>query len=142
MITIRPIELHDAAIAASLAEELGYPSTEAIMEARIRRLTASAGHAVFVAEENGIVLGWIDLSVEQHLQSEPRARIGGLVVSEAARGQGIGAMLCRRAEDWGRELGLAKIMLTSRATRERAHAFYERDGYQRVKTSLVFEKTL
>jgi hypothetical protein len=32
--------------------------------------------------------------------------------------------------------------VTSRSTREDAHRFYLRDGYERIKTSAVFEKVL
>jgi hypothetical protein len=34
------------------------------------------------------------------------------------------------------------MRVRSNAIRERAHAFYLRDGYARVKTSAVFEKAL
>jgi GNAT superfamily N-acetyltransferase len=88
------------------------------------------------------MVGWIDLSVEYHLQAEPAVLIGGLVVSERARGQGIGLQLSRAAEDWARARGVARLRVRSNAIRERAHAFYLRDGYARVKTSAVFEKTL
>jgi GNAT superfamily N-acetyltransferase len=89
---------------------------------------------------DGTVVGWIDLSVEYHLQSEPAALIGGLVVAEAARDQGIGRQLCEAAEAWARQRGLARIRVRSNAVRERAHAFYLREGYRRVKTSAVLEK--
>jgi hypothetical protein len=37
---------------------------------------------------------------------------------------------------------VARLRVRSNAIRERAHAFYLRDGYTRVKTSAVFEKPL
>jgi GNAT superfamily N-acetyltransferase len=89
-----------------------------------------------------VVVGWIDLSVEYHLQSEPAVLIGGLVVAESARGRGIGKQLCKAAEDWARAHGVRRLRVRSNAIRERAHAFYLRDGYAQVKTSTVFEKTL
>jgi len=91
---------------------------------------------------HGEVVGWIDLSIEYHLQSEPAALIGGLVVSDAARNQGIGRQLCLAADEWARERGVDRMRVRSNAIREQAHAFYLRDGYRRVKTSAVFEKTL
>jgi predicted N-acetyltransferase YhbS len=139
---IRPIQMEDAAATASLCTQLGYPTDEAAVLARMRQIAGDAHCAVLVACLDDVVMGWIDLSVEFHLQSEPVALIGGLVVAEPARGQGIGRLLCRAAEDWARAQGVARLRVRSNAIRERAHAFYLRDEYVRVKTSAVFEKTL
>jgi GNAT superfamily N-acetyltransferase len=128
--------------AAGLCTQLGYPADEAAVLARMNQIAGNAHRAVLVACLDDTVVGWIDLSVEYHLQSEPAVLIGGLVVAEQARGRGIGLQLCRAAEDWTRERGVARLRVRSNAIRERAHAFYLRDGYARVKTSAVFEKTL
>jgi GNAT superfamily N-acetyltransferase len=129
-------------MAAALCTQLGYPTDEAAVRARMTQIAGDAHRAVLVACLDEVVVGWIDLSVEYHLQSEPAALIGGLVVAEAARGRGIGRLLCKAAEEWARTRGVARLRVRSNAIRERAHAFYLRDGYARVKTSAVFEKTL
>jgi (aminoalkyl)phosphonate N-acetyltransferase len=139
---IRPIREEDAAVAAALCTQLGYPMDAAAVLARMTQIAGDAHRAVLVACMDDVVVGWIDLSVEYHLQSEPAALIGGLVVAEAARGRGIGRQLCKAAEEWARAQGVARLRVRSNAIRERAHAFYLRDGYARVKTSAVFEKTL
>ena len=139
---IRPIREEDAAAAAALCGQLGYPTNPSDLLARIERITADPNRSVLVACVDDAVVGWIDLSIEYHLQSEPAALIGGLVVAEAARGQAIGRQLCHAAEAWARGCGMTRIRVRSNAIRERAHAFYLRDGYARVKTSAVFEKTL
>ena len=139
---IRPIQPADAAAAAALCAQFGYPTDTPALLARMTQIAGDRHRAVLVACLDDEVVGWIDLSVEYHLQSEPAALIGGLVVSERARGQGIGRQLCRAAEDWARTLGVARLRVRSNAIRERAHAFYQRDGYVRVKTSAMFEKTL
>jgi hypothetical protein len=54
----------------------------------------------------------------------------------------MGRELCRAAEEWARGCGVTRIRVRSNVIRERAHAFYLRDGYARVKTSAVFEKVL
>jgi GNAT superfamily N-acetyltransferase len=139
---IRPIREDDVLTVALLCEQLGYPTDVPSVLTRIRHIAADPGHSVLVACVAGAVVGWIDLSIEYHLQSEPAALIGGLVVAEATRSQGIGRQLCQAAEDWARGHGMTRIRVRSNAIRERAHAFYFRDGYARVKTSAVFEKTL
>ena len=139
---IRPIEDRDAATATRLCAELGYPVEESAVLARVGQIAGDPNRAVLVACVDDAVVAWIDLSVENHLQSEPAALIGGLVVADAARGQGIGRQLCEAAEAWARGRGIARMRVRSNAIRERAHTFYLRDGYRQVKTSAVFEKTL
>jgi GNAT superfamily N-acetyltransferase len=139
---IRPIRAGDAAAATVLCMQLGYPTDEAAVLARMEQIAGDAHRAVLVACLDDVVVGWIDLSVEYHLQSEPAALIGGLVVAELARNYGIGRQLCKAAEDWARAQGVMRLRVRSNAIRERAHDFYLRDGYARVKTSAVFEKAL
>ncbi|HZD44505.1 MAG TPA: GNAT family N-acetyltransferase, partial [Acidobacteriaceae bacterium] len=122
-------------MAAQLSTELGYPVGARALLTRMQQMAGDRNRAVLVACLDGEVVGWIDLSVEYHLQSEPAALIGGLVVSEAVRGRGIGRQLCVAAEDWACGLGIPRLRVRSNAVRERAHAFYLRDGYTRVKTS-------
>lgn len=131
---------NDAEAVAVLTTQLGYQRTPAQIAAWLTHLN-STEQAAFVAVIGNEVIGWIEVSVARHLQSDPFALIGGLVVSEAHRSRGIGRMLCQRAEQWTWDQGLPTLRVTSRSTRPGAHRFYLRDGYHEVKTSLVFEKT-
>jgi GNAT superfamily N-acetyltransferase len=139
---LRPMQARDADVVAELAAELGYERTAAQVREWLERLSARGGQAAFVAELRGEVVGWVDVSLEHRLQSEMFGYIGGLVVKEGLRGAGIGRRLCERAEQWSAAQGAKKIRVTSRSTREGAHRFYLRDGYQQVKVSMVFEKRL
>src|SRR5712671_2051793 len=89
----REITAADANAAARLSEELGYPVSPAEMKQCIEALERLTDHVIYVACIAGAVVGWIDVSISPHLQSEPRAEIGGLVVSSEVRGQGIGRRL-------------------------------------------------
>ena len=62
------------------------------------------------------------------------------MVSERLRGQGIGRLLCRRAEQWSWDHGVRTVRVTSRSSRVEAHRFYREGGYGEIKTSVVFEK--
>jgi len=137
----REITPDDANAAAKLSEELGYPVSPAEMKQRIEALARLRDHAVYVACITGSVVGWIDVGISRHLQSEPRAEIGGLVVSSEMRGRGIGRHLVTCAENWARQRGLRGIVVRSQIAREEAHNFYLREGYARTKTSAVFTKT-
>ncbi|HSR08960.1 MAG TPA: GNAT family N-acetyltransferase [Bryobacteraceae bacterium] len=137
---VREITLADATAAASLSGELGYPTSPEVMQQRIASL--SPDHVVYVAYLAGEVAGWIDVSVTHHLQSEPRAEIGGLVVASKLRSRGIGSALVARAEQWARGRGLQSVVVRSQIAREAAHNFYLREGYARTKTSAVFTKQI
>ncbi|HUY93971.1 MAG TPA: GNAT family N-acetyltransferase [Terracidiphilus sp.] len=135
------MEPGDAEAVAELSRQLGYDRSAEEIRAWIRDAAGRpAEQAAFVACVGGKVAGWIEVSIERRLQSAPFAMIGGLVVRDGERGRGIGRQLCQRAEAWTWEQGLTTVRVTSRSTREGAHRFYLRDGYEQVKTSLVFEK--
>jgi predicted N-acetyltransferase YhbS len=138
-LVIRPIEPRDAQAVSSLVQQLGYTRTVQQIQDWIAAANPSQQTA-FVACLDGAVAGWIEVSIERRLQSAPFCLIGGLVVAEGLRGKGIGRELCRAAEEWGWQHAAARVRVTSRSTRLDAHRFYTRDGYQVVKTSLVFEK--
>jgi GNAT superfamily N-acetyltransferase len=88
------------------------------------------------------VVGWIHVSRVTSLAVSDTALVGGLVVDEPHRSANIGAALLVAAERWAIEHGARTMTVSSRVTRERAHRFYEREGYALLKTSHVFEKPL
>lgn len=141
-IEVRPIANDDAEAVAHLSSELGYPTDAVTMLRRIGLVTASADHAAFVACQAARVVGWIHVAAVHHMQAEPRAEIGGLVVAAQSRSSGVGKQLVARAEQWARETGLSSVVVRSQIMREAAHRFYLREGYSRTKTSAVFSKTL
>lgn len=138
----REITVPDAAAAARLSAELGYPVPSEEMKRRIESLAGMPDHAVYVACLSGEVVGWIHVHVSHHLQADSRAEIGGLVVLSEERNSGIGRRLVAIAEEWARQQGLGNIVVRSRATRDAAHRFYLREGYTQTKTSAVFTKIL
>jgi GNAT superfamily N-acetyltransferase len=139
---LREIAPSDAAQAARLCEELGYPVTEQQMQERLTRLRNTPDHVVYVACMGDRVIAWIDVGIAQHLQTEPYGEIGGLVVSSDYRSRGIGQLLLAHAERWIRARGITRVVVRSRITRESAHRFYLREGYSQTKTSAVFAKQL
>lgn len=139
---LRPPCTDDARRVSELALELGYPTSEAEVRVRLPRLAADPAQAVFVAELDDGVLGWVHVCEEHTLLFEPYAEIVGLIVDSTARSRGIGAALLARAEAWAVERGLVTVHLRSRTTRERAHAFYLREGYRITKTQHAFERDL
>jgi len=142
-VTIRAARFSDAPRIASLAGQLGYPSTAKQVTARLEGILGQAEHVVFVAERGGgEIAGYVDVFLFRTAASDVRAEIGGLVVDEASRSQNIGRMLMARAEDWAREKGCSECGLRSNVIREGAHRFYESLGYRVNKTQKSFRKKL
>jgi GNAT superfamily N-acetyltransferase len=112
------------------------------MKIRLRRLKPANNNAVFVAESNGQVLGWLHVSASYLLELPQRAEVNGLVVAEAHRSLGAGARLLDAAEAWARKKKCVSMSVRSNVLRNRAHAFYERHGYEHYKTQKAFRKPL
>jgi GNAT superfamily N-acetyltransferase len=141
-VKIRRARSSDAARLAVLSGELGYPTTEAEMKVRLRRVLPKRDNIVLIAERHHDVIGWMHLSVCELLETPPYAEINGLVVAESHRSAGAGAKLLQAGEDWARKKRCANMHVRSNVIRERAHAFYERQGFEHYKTSKVFRKPL
>ncbi len=140
---IRRAKPGDAPRIAELSGQLGYPATASQIRQRLRAIRPAAQHAVFVAERKDVgVVGWLHVSKEPLLEVEMRAEVNGLVVSEGHRSLGAGAWLLDAAEDWARKHGCKSMSVRSNVIRERAHQFYERNGYEHYKTQKSFRKPL
>jgi len=138
---IRIARRGDAERIAKLCGELGYPASPRQISARLRQLTPAAKHAVFLAESaQAGVIGWVHVSTSYLLESDMRAEVNGLIVAEGQRSGGAGAKLLQAAEDWARKRGCKGMNVRSNVIRERAHKFYEANGYEHYKTQKAFRK--
>ncbi len=138
LIAVRTARPEDAAAIARLATELGYPSAPEQAAERLARLANAGGACVLLAECDGTAAGWLHVAEIHTLESEPYAEIVGLVVDANRRGSGVGAALVRAAMAWAAERALAEMRVRSNLVRERAHRFYERQGFRVLKSQRVF----
>lgn len=139
--TIRPARPGDAPELAALAGELGYPSTTAELAGRLTPLLADPAQAVLVAvDADDRAVGWTHVVVRRQLDSDDWVEVAGLVVTAAQRGAGTGAALLAAAERWAVARGLPLVQLRSNVVRERAHRFYRRQGYEPVKSQVLFRR--
>jgi GNAT superfamily N-acetyltransferase len=142
-IKIRKALRKDAEQLAELTTQLGYPSTPAELRTRLSQLRPAGKHTVFVADVPGTgVIGWLHVSATNLLEIDLRAEVNGLVVAEGQRSLGAGAKLIAAAEDWARRQGCKTMNVRSNVIRDRAHKFYERQGYEHYKTQKAFRKPL
>ena len=141
-VSIRSAQAGDAASIAALATQLGYPATTEDMQDRLQRIHTRTEGAVIVAElDDGEVCGWIMVTSVTSLTSAARAEVAGLVVDQALRGLGIGSLLLQAAVHWARKEGYAEVRVHSNTVRTRAHQFYERESFTRIKTQVLFGRT-
>lgn len=141
-LTIRDAALADAARIAELSTQLGYPSTTEQALVRLRTLPQDGSHAVYVAENDAGVVGWVHVYEHLPVCHDRVAEVAGLVVDASCRGTGVGKRLMEAAEHWARAKGLDTVVLRSNVIREPAHKFYERLGYTRIKTQHAFRKNM
>ncbi|MPM15373.1 hypothetical protein SDC9_61742 [bioreactor metagenome] len=97
----------------------------------------SAKEALFIAEENGAVLGLIHIIEEQTppydcFVPHRYATIMDLYVTEDFRGRGIGRELMEYAKRWAKTRGLHYLELSVLAENEDGIRFYRRENFQTV----------
>jgi GNAT superfamily N-acetyltransferase len=120
---------------AGLLVELGRGVAEGTAEDPTHQLQF-AGHirrienVTLVADVDGDVLGVMDMEYHQRLgDHRPQARVHDLVVTEKARGLGVGHALLNRAEEPARRRGCFRMALVTAGWRTETISFYERQGW-------------
>ena len=126
-LTVRPMTPRDLdAVEAIERASFGSPWRRQTYEQTI----LVPGHNFFVAELDGVVVGYFGFWVEG-----PQAHIAKLAVHQDYRRRGIGTTLLREALDRVRRLGLRKAYLEVRRSNLPAQNLYRRFGFRfaRVK---------
>jgi RimJ/RimL family protein N-acetyltransferase len=86
--------------------------------------------AVFVAEEDGLIVGRLSLARDAHPASHHVADLG-LMVDSRFRRRGIGRLLLEAAVEWARESDVSKLELHVFPWNDAAIALYESFGFER-----------
>jgi GNAT superfamily N-acetyltransferase len=141
-ITIRAAAPSDAPILCELLTQLGYPTAEADIPARLGAVASFPRAAAFVATNGfGEVVGLVTTHIFPSIHdNDPVAWLTTLVVLEDARGAGIGSRLVKHVEQWAAQNGATRLSVTSGTHRKATHEFYEKRDYER--TGLRFTKKL
>ena len=90
-------------------------------------------YVLYVAEINGKIVGSFALLVMENLGhlGRPSAIVEDVVVAPAMQGRGVGRAMMAFARQKSADKRCYKLVLSSNARRERAHAFYESLGFER-----------
>jgi len=119
-------------------DQLEYPGTGRFLEAKIQRMILDPDEALLVYEEEEKILGFISLHFIPQIAVEGDfARISYFSIDSAARSRGIGQGMEAHAERLARERGCSLIEVHCHTRRTRAHAFYNRQGYEESPKYLV-----
>lgn len=124
-----------ARLVPQLSSSSAAPSKETLA-----RIVASPGATVFVARQDGRVVGMLTL-VTFEIPTASRAWIEDVVVDEGARGKGVAAALVQAALEHAEAVGVRTVDLTSRPDREAANRLYVRMGFEQRVTN-VYRHTL
>lgn len=124
-----------ARAAAAMVRAQGWANNALDIGDLADRLRAQAGPGVpctFVAVMDGACVGTASLDAQDLPGREDLSPwLANVVVSDTARGRGIGAALVRRVETAAREAGVAELWLYTR----RARPLYLRLGWQDAFTT-------
>jgi ribosomal protein S18 acetylase RimI-like enzyme len=84
-----------------------------------------------VAEEDGVVVGAMQLTVLTHLsfQGSKSLQLENVHVAAARRSRGVGGRMMEWAIERARREGCDRVQLTTNKLRPDAHRFYERLGF-------------
>lgn len=127
-VTVRRAVETDVPALAALLVQLGYEPQEDWL--RAWACAGSPDDRCLVATVEDRVSGLAHVHRVPFLtEGGYRARLTALVVDESVRSRGVGAALLDAAERLAADMGAAELELTTSQRRERAHRFYERQGY-------------
>jgi GNAT superfamily N-acetyltransferase len=140
---VREAQPDDWLAVAALLAELGRPDVLATPDPDRHRIAYEEylerpDTVALVAEDEGGILGFVDMEYRDRLNfSSPQAWIPDLIVTERARSGGVGKALLGACEERARTRGCFAVSLESANWRERAHAFYKREGMEHVSASFA-----
>jgi GNAT superfamily N-acetyltransferase len=139
---IREAQDQDYESITILCEQLGYQTGSEDIPLRLKQISDLGQHAVFVAELDHRVIGWIHVYLCPLLVSPLQAQLGGLVVHSSQRGKGVGKRLLQQAETWSRTRSCQFLTIFTNIIRTDTHQIYHHMGYQNIKTEHVFRKEI
>ncbi|MEN2489668.1 GNAT family N-acetyltransferase [Flavobacterium sp. B11] len=139
---LRQAELNDAKLIDELSSQLGYKSAIEKTEHRLSQILKNDDNCVLVILDNENIIGWIHGFYSLSVESDPFVEIGGLIVDEKYRRNGIGEILVKKLIEWAQLKRSHKIRVRCNALRREAHLFYDKIGFVETKEQKIFDMEL
>ena len=102
----------------------------------------SPDDCVFVAEQDGAIIGYVYAALEPLSWKELRGPAGfihDIAIADQARRSGIGTALVERAIEWLRERGAPRVILGTAASNQGAQALFRRLGFRETMIEMTME---
>jgi putative acetyltransferase len=139
-INVRPASREEEEACADLYESVATegrwilaepPVNRTGIAAHLRRLTDADDADLLVAEADGVIVGWISLTLE-----DAATVTLGMGVAEPWRGRGVGTALVTSAIEWAESAGAERMRLEVFTHNDRAIALYRRMGFHDEETQV------
>ncbi|WP_428241829.1 GNAT family N-acetyltransferase [Gynuella sp.] len=138
--SIRLAQTHDAEAISRLSEQMDYSITPETCAEHIAYMSHHPDvYQLLVLEKDMEVVGYMQLTVVRHIQTQSYVEISALVVDERFRSLGIGSKLIQTAKAWAQEVGYERLVVRTNENRERAIRFYSRGGFRELKKQTTFQ---
>jgi N-acetylglutamate synthase-like GNAT family acetyltransferase len=131
-IEIRQAKIKDLERLKVLLEQLGYDKSKEWLNTKLQIYLNSDIYEVLVAEDDGIIVGFITLTLQESFVFDKCMHVETLVIDEKIRGKGIGRELMIAAENFARDnsCDLIGLFTLNKRRKDGTHNFYEKMGYQ------------
>jgi RimJ/RimL family protein N-acetyltransferase len=113
---------------ADYQESLNQPGS-AWLE-RLRMNVNNHFATIFVAEQNGVLIGMTGVRRDYGLKAQHNATVWGVYVRSSARGSGLAGTLLAHAMLWARQMGVTRLELKVSTQNAAALALYTRAGFE------------
>ena len=121
--------------------DLGYNCENELVKYRLEHLDKNR-EVVFVAENDGVVVGFVHAETYNTLYFSSMVNVQGLAIDSKYKLNGYGKQLMQAVENWARNRGISFIRLNSGKERNNAHEFYRAIGYNNEKEQIRFMKNI
>ena len=118
----------------NLLPQLSSSASPLTKEDLVAIINSESSH-LLMAIDNGIYYGSLTLAVFS-IPTGVRALIEDVVVSENARGKGVGRVLSLHAIEMANQIGAKTVDLTSRPSRKAANSLYQSIGFKQRETNV------
>lgn len=142
--TIRHLQTQDLPAYFRLRTAL-WPDSADDFEREVSEILNADHLASFVAEQEGTLVGFVEVSLRAYAEgceSSPVGYLEGWYVAPNHRKTGVGRRLVKTAEDWARAKGCTEMASDSEVSNTPSHRAHARLGYQEVERIVCFRKPL